>query len=108
MAKAKNVLTVSVSKKNIVKGKCTDEHKCAIAQALVDVGFDTATVDGDSAVVTKKVKVGNAVIVSSFHGFLPWKAVQFIGKFDEAVTTQLKNTLKPFSFKLQLQGVNTI
>lgn len=102
MAKAKNVLTVSVSKKNIVKGKCADEHKCAIAQALVDVGFDTAAVNGNTAVVTKKVKVGNAVIVSSFWGILPIKTVEFIGKFDDAVTEKLKKTLKPFSFNLQL------
>jgi hypothetical protein len=102
MAKAKNSITVNVTKKNILEGKCSDQKKCAIAQALVDSGFESASVDGEMVAVTKAIKVGKSTLIAKFDGYLPNTAIHFIERFDDAVTNSAKKALKPFNFNIKL------
>ena len=84
---------VKVRRKHILAGVCGDAETCAVALALQDIGAKAVQVSGCLAFIFG----GRAYMIVT-----PDKVRNFIDEFDDVVTVSQRKTLKPISFKLDL------
>lgn len=91
-------ITVEVTALDIKRGVKNDTDKCAIARALKRLGFKNVEVGIEGELEMTK---GTGKRSTRLFALLPKRAIKFIKKFDDCVTTE---GLKPFTFTIRNAG----